>query len=148
MLRDKPQLHVVFVPWGTGHVDQHVAVGAAWLLTQAGRPAVFVPLKGNYERNGTLPRLLPHVQVLTERNRHREHWSGGPLLVCWPTEKMLGILADEFAGRLTIAARTSSVARGGPRPPAWVMTSCCCRRRISSSGSRTSFRWPTPVFSP
>ena len=103
MLREKTQLDLVFVPWGTGDVDQHVVRGTAWLRRQAGRPAVFVPAKGNYERNGTLPRLLPGIQVLTERNRHREHWSGGPLLVCWPTEKMLGLLSDGLAGRLTAA---------------------------------------------
>jgi hypothetical protein len=87
--------HTFYVPWGDGRVDQHVALGAAWLRRQPGTPAVFVPAKQNFERNGTLPRLLPGVALLTERAQARSTWKGkGALLVCWPTAKMLTMLGD------------------------------------------------------
>lgn len=99
--QQSPEL--VFVPWGTGHVDQHVVRGAAWLRRQPGRPAVFVPTKQNYERNGTLPRVLPGVDIVTERAQRGSYWRGGPMLVCWPTEKMLGTLSDDLGRRVTAA---------------------------------------------
>jgi hypothetical protein len=94
--------HTFYVPWGDGHVDQHVVLGAAWLRRQPGTPGVFVPAKQNFERNGTLPRLLPGVVLLTERAQARSTWNGrGALLVCWPTAKMLTMLGDYPASSAT-----------------------------------------------
>jgi hypothetical protein len=101
--RKQSPLDVVFVPWGTGNIDQHVRIGAAWLREQPGRPAVFVPLKQNYDHNGTLPQVLPHVDVITERAQRGRSWRGGPMLVCWPTEKMLGMLSESLRAQVTAA---------------------------------------------
>lgn len=103
MQEDLSSRNLVFVPWGSGRVDQHVMLGAAWLRRQPGRPAVFVYAKQNFKRNGTLPRVLPGVDVITERTQHGSSWRGGPILVCWPTEKMLARLSDYLSRHVTSA---------------------------------------------
>jgi hypothetical protein len=72
-------------------------------MKQPGRPAVFVAQKSIYANHSRLPKILPGVEVLTERNRYSQHWGGGSLLVCWPTEGMLAMLSDDFADRFTAA---------------------------------------------
>ncbi|TQS45097.1 hypothetical protein [Cryptosporangium phraense] len=94
---------LAFVPWADGDVERHVATGAAWLREQLGRPAVFVPQKSNYENNPALERALPGVPVVTGRTWHQADWRGGPLLVCWPTESMLGLLSQRLGGTVTAA---------------------------------------------
>lgn len=103
MSRRSPSPQIVFVPWGKGEVDQHVVLGAAWLNRQEGNGAVFVPEKGNYKRNAVLRSLVSESRVVTVRNHLSTNWQRGPLLVCWPTEKMLGMLSDSLAGRITAA---------------------------------------------
>lgn len=60
-------------------------------------------MKQNYERNGTLPQVLPGVDIVTERAQRSSTWRGGPMLVCWPTEKMFGMLSDYLNHRVTAA---------------------------------------------
>jgi hypothetical protein len=73
-----------------------VAFGARWLHQQVGRKVVFVPGKANYTNNSLLPSLTAGAAVLTMRNRHRQPWPRGPILVCWPTEEMLDVVSDQM----------------------------------------------------
>lgn len=93
--------NLAFVPWGDGNVTRHVVLGADWLRRQPGRKAVLVPGKRNYEYNEALPRLTAGAVVLTPLNLNRAQWSGGPLLACWPTEQMLGMISDRLTGQVT-----------------------------------------------
>jgi len=101
MFERKPVFDVFYVPWGDGHVDRHVAIGAAWLHQQHGRKAVFVPGKQNYVNNRTLSALTSGCEVITQRALSNAQWAGGPLLACWPTEQMFGSISDRLGPRVT-----------------------------------------------
>lgn len=93
---------VVFVPWGDGDVDRHVVLGAAWLRKQPGNKVVFLPGKANYSNNRLLPVLTAGATVVTMRSRYNQTWPSGPVLLCWPTEDMFGLVSDRLRrGQLT-----------------------------------------------
>lgn len=94
--------NIAFVPWGDGDVDRHVVLGAAWLHKQPGRKVVFLPGKSNYSNNQLLPTLTAGAALVTMRSRHTQGWSNGPVLMCWPTEDMFGLVSDRLRrGQLT-----------------------------------------------
>jgi hypothetical protein len=70
------------------------------LSSRAARRCSF-RFKGNYHRNDPLVQLTTGAHVMTPLSLGSADGPGGPMLACWPTEKMLGIVSDRLADRVT-----------------------------------------------
>lgn len=88
--------NVVYVPWNDVDPDDAVRFGAAWLREQPGHRLVLLHTKGMYSNNPLLPRLTAGTIVERPPSLWRAHWGGGPVLAPWPTEEVLGFIADRL----------------------------------------------------
>jgi hypothetical protein len=73
--------------------------GADWLNEQPGQRLVLVPQKQDYQQHPMSQRV--HDAVVAQRG-NLTGWSGGPVLVPWPTREIVGDLAEGLHGRATV----------------------------------------------
>lgn len=92
-------MDVVYVPWGTGSIDEMIACGAEWLGQQLGHRLVLVMAKAVYRNNPLLPELTAGAEVATPNSLLGADWRGGPVLVPWPDEKVLTTVAERLPRR-------------------------------------------------
>src|SRR5689334_7614749 len=93
--------NVVHVAWEDVDPDDAVRLGASWLREQPGQRLVLLHTKGMYSNNPLLPRLTAGAVVERPSILWRAYWNGGPVLAPWPSEEVLGFVADRLASRAT-----------------------------------------------
>lgn len=93
--------NAVYVPWDDVDPDDAVRLGAAWLREQPGQRLVLLHTKGMYSNNRLLPQLTAGAVVERPSSLWNAGWSGGPVLAPWPSEEVLGFIADRLVKRAT-----------------------------------------------
>ncbi len=101
MFERHTELDVVYVPWEATTTEDAVKLGAAWLRAQPGQHLVLLHAKNMYNNNRLLPQLTTGAHVERPSTVWGSGWKSGPVLAPWPSDEVLGALADDLADRAT-----------------------------------------------
>lgn len=94
--------------------DEALTRAIQWVLQQAkssgGTPLLYAPGKQNINYREPISAFAKRYPVMTPRTRWGTDWRGGPVLVVWADDKMLGEMAT------TPAPLRSAPSSGGIGP--------------------------------